>query len=199
MKLILMCSFFALTACTSPTVWWKKVNAKAQHLATLEARYEILVKEHEKLKEDYYRIEHEVASLRAKEQGQGLAELNLKATGSALGRRPASISYKAPLGLKLEELQDLAFEHLREHRFAEAAVTFEEFLTKPEAASLQTADVLYSAGVAWFQVGNYNKAKEYMLEAGHFASGEQKEKVRKKVGLWQRVIDRKIASEGGGK
>jgi len=190
-------TLLAFTGCeANPVAWWAKVNKKASHILTLEARHEALAKEFELLKKEKYRLEDELAELKSKVESRDLAKLNLEATGSPTGRRLASIEYTVPSGITLEEMQALAYEHFREKRFAEAAVTFEEFLTQPEASALHDANALYSAGVAWFQVGNLKKAREHLEAARVGAAGETKDKVRKKVDLWMRVIDRKLASEG---
>lgn len=187
--------FLALGGCTqSPVAWWKSVNEKAQHLATLEANYEALKKEHDKLKIEFYHVEHEYVTLKAESQSKETAELSLALTGSKEGRGIASIHYEPPHGLNPKDLLALAYEHLREKRFPEAAATFESLIAQPEAASLQKTDVFYSAGVAWYQVKNYAKARENFETAKQHAEGEEKEKVHKKVDLWMRAIDRKLAS-----
>ncbi|MGE3262628.1 MAG: tol-pal system YbgF family protein [Bacteriovoracia bacterium] len=187
--------FFAFSLCTgctaNPMQWWASINAKAQHLASVEAKYEALVVEHERLEKEYFQLEHEHSSLTAQVQSKELAGLNLAATGSALGRNPASIAYVPPKGLKMDDLLSLAYEHMREKRFAEAAVTFEDYLSKPEAAG-QNGDAIYASGVAWFELGNYRKARESFESAKLHASGETAQKIHKKVDLWLRVIDRKI-------
>jgi hypothetical protein len=191
--LLLLSACLVLSAC-SPVAWWKSVNEKAEELTTLQARYEALEKEHEELKLQHFRLESDYAELQAKVETKELAHANLQATGSLTGRRPAAIAYQVPHGLKPEELQGLAYEHFREGRFAEAAVTFEEFLTRPEAAVIHDPNAVYSAGVSWYQVGNLKKSKDLMEQARAEASGEQKEKIRKKADLWLRVIDRRLAS-----
>jgi outer membrane murein-binding lipoprotein Lpp len=190
-------TLLAFSGCESnPVAWWAKVNKKASHILTLEARHEALVREFELLKKEKYRLEDELAELKSQVESRDLAKLNLEATGSATGRRPAAIDYAVPNGITLEEMLALAYEHFREKRFAEAAVTFEEFLAQPEASALFDGNALYSAGVAWFQVGNLKKAREHLEAARVGAAGENKDKVRKKADLWLRVIDRKLASEG---
>ena len=171
------------------------MNQKAEHLAHLEAQYHALEHEHAALKKQIFVLEHDYADLKAKSESQEKVEVSLTETGSALGRTPASISYQVPKGLKPEEMRALAYEHFRERRFAEAGVTFDSFLTSPEAESLHDADAMYTAGVAWFQLGNLKKATEHLNDAKAQASGAQKEKIRKKVDLWLRVIDRKRADE----
>lgn len=189
---------FLLAGCTqSPVSWWKSLNKKAEHMAELEARYEALRREHEALQKEFYRLEHEHAELTAKLRSQETASESLSATGSRLGRAPASIAYRAPAGLNTEALLALGYEHLREKRFAEAAVTFETLLNQPESAALQGASAYYSAGVAWFKINNFRKAREAFEAAKAHADGEERERVRKKVELWMRVIDRKLASDGG--
>lgn len=196
--LILTC-LLALPGCNAnPFAWWKQVNEKASHLLTLEARHEALQKEFEKVKAERFKLEQELAEIRSEMESRDLARLNLEATGSQAGRRLASIEYKIPTGLAPAELQALAYEHFREKRFAEAAATFEEFLTVPEASAFQTGDDLYSAGVAWFQIGNFKKAREHLESAKATAAGENKDKIRKKADLWMRVIDRRLASEHHG-
>lgn len=194
LKRISLFSLILLTGCTNPVAWWKSVNTKAKHLASLEARHEALEQAYERLQREHYELEHSFAELQAKVQSEDLAKVNLAATGSLTGRHPASIVYKVPNGLKPEEMRTLAYEHLREQRFGEAAVTFTAFLDLPEAAPLADANDMYSCGVAWFQVGNFKKSREQLTAAREHASGETKEKVRKKVDLWLRVIDRKLAS-----
>lgn len=187
-----------LAGCTqSPVSWWKSLNQKAKDMAELEARYEALRREHETLRNEFYRLEHEHAELTAQLHSQKTASESLAATGSRLGRTPASISYRAPAGLDSQGLLALGYEHLREKRFAEAAVTFETLLSQPESAAVQGAGAYYSAGVAWYQINNFRKAREAFEAAKAHADGEERERVRKKVELWMRVIDRKLASDGG--
>lgn len=190
---LLVTACVLMTSC-SPVAWWKSLNGKAKELASLEVRHQALEKEYKALKESHYQLENEYAELKASVESKELSRLNLSATGSLTGRHPASIGYKVPAGLEPAELQALAYSHFRENRFAEAAVTFESLLTQPEAASLVDAGDLYSAGVAWFQVGNFKKSQEHLEQARAQASGEEKEKIRKKVDLWLRVIDRRLAS-----
>ncbi|RZA08095.1 MAG: hypothetical protein EOP11_05840 [Proteobacteria bacterium] len=187
----------ALSGCTvsNPVAWWQSVNHKAEHLAQVEANFHVLEHEHAALKKQFFALEHEYADLKAKSMSEEKVSVSLAETGSALGRTPASISYQVPKGLKPEEMKALAFEHFREKRFAESAATFEEFLVSPESASLHDADSMYTAGVAWFQLGNFTKATEHLNDAKAASSGAQKEKIRKKVDLWLRVIDRKRADE----
>lgn len=180
----------------SPLAWWSSLNHKAEGLATLEARYEALAAEHAALRREHLRLESEYSELKARNQTEAVAVESLRATGSATGRSPASIHYEVPRGLSPAQLEDLAYEHFREGRFAEAAVSFDEFLARPEAVSLHDATDQYNAGVAWFQVGNLRKARELLVEAAEHGVGEEKEKVRKKVELWQRVIDRRLAETG---
>lgn len=186
---------FALAGCSKgPAGWWASVNQKAKHLSELEAKYQALQQEHETLKREHYRLTHEHDSLLAEYRSKRNAEESLAATGSVSGRAPASIGYKVP-NLSPEALKALGYEHLREQRFAEAAVTFEALLAMPEGAAVQGADVYYSAGVAWFQVQNFTKARESFDAAKAHADADEKERVRKKVELWMRVIDRKLASD----
>lgn len=167
-------------------------------MAHLEADYASLQKRHEKLQKDYFQLEAEFTELRARMESQEAAEQNLRVAGSLTGRTPASIAYSVPHGLKPEELLGLGFEHFSEKRFAEAAATFEELLKQPEAATVADAVAIYTAGVCWYELGNYRKAKERLEEARGAASGDQREKIQKKVDLWMRVIDRKLASVPGG-
>ncbi len=186
---------FALVGCGSgPVTWWKNVNQKAHHLMTVEAKYHALREEHEALKRRHLILEGELAELKSATETKEMVALNLKATGSETGRHPASISYAVPKGLAPDELLTLAMQHMKEERFSEAAVTFDQLVEQPEAAAIVDARVHYNAGVAWYQVKNFKKAKEHLDLAKAGASGEQKEKIRKKVDLWMRVIDRKLAS-----
>jgi tetratricopeptide (TPR) repeat protein len=189
-----------LSGCNQgPVAWWESVNGKARHLLQLEADYSALKKSHEKLESDFFHLEAQYTELRSRTESREAGEHNLAATGSLTGRSPASIAYKVPAGLKPEEMLNLAFEHFGEKRFAEAAVTFETLLKQPESATVTDAVTVYTAGVSWFQVGNYHRAKERLEEARNTATGDQRQKIQKKVELWMRVIDRKLASEGEAK
>jgi tetratricopeptide (TPR) repeat protein len=180
------------------------VNGKARELTELDAKYKALQAEHEKLQHDYYRLEAETMELRAQVESVEVGDRNLKATGSLEGRTLSSITYEVPKGLRADEALALAYEHFTEQRFAEAAATFEDVFQRPEGAALVDASARYTAGVAWFQLGNYVKARERFEEARNSASGEQREKIHKKVDLWLRAIDRKSGpgrddpSGGGG-
>jgi tetratricopeptide (TPR) repeat protein len=199
LRLIFLSSWLAmLTACSqNPFVWWKSVNEKAKELNHLEANYQALQSEHEQLKRDYYRLEDEYLELKAKVDSTEAGDRNLKATGTLTGRALSSIAYQVPKGLKPEEQLTLAYEHFTEKRFAEAAATFEDFFARPESAALTDAAAMYTAGVAWFQLGNFHKAREHFEEAKNNASGEQREKIHKKVDLWLRAIDRRSKGDGG--
>jgi len=186
-----------LNACSQgPSAWWSSVNAKAHQIATVEASYHALQLEHEHLKKDFYVLEDEVIELRAKVHSIEDGEHNLKATGTPGGRAISSIAYEVPKGLRAEDALALAYEHFTEQRFAQAAATFEELFQRPEAAAVGDAWAHYTAGVTWFQLGNTLKAKENFDEAMNGATGEQREKIHKKVDLWMRAIDRK--KRGGG-
>ena len=196
---VLFAGLLALQGCSvNPFTWWKSVNHKAEELATLEARHEILSRKYESLKREHYRLEQLHAELKAEIMSRDLAQLKLEETGSPSGRNLASIDYKVPHGLSPGEILALAYEHFREERFAEAAATFEYFQHLPEATALQDASAMYTAGVAWYQLGNFKKSREQLEAARGIASGEQKGKIHRKVDLWMRVIDRKIASESHG-
>jgi hypothetical protein len=160
----------------------------------VEAKYEALRLAHERLREENLRLEKELFELKGQMESTHLAQARLRATGSRTGRTLASIHYEVPKGLGVAELRQLAFEHLREKRFQEAAASFERYLNKPEVAGDHDAPAMYSAGVAWFQIGNFKKSRDTFEAARAHAAGEQKEKIRKKVDLWIRVIDRKLAS-----
>ena len=185
-----------LSSCSQgPFAWWESLNEKAEHLQKIEASHRVLLAENERLKEQYLRLERDYLELKAETDSNDSAELSLRSAGTLTGRVPSSIHYQVPPGIHAEQQLALAFEHFNENRFAEAVATFSDLQEKPEGASLVDASALYTAGVAWFKVGNYKKAEEYFDEATNHASGEQREKVHKKVDLWKRLINRKILGD----
>lgn len=189
---ILLISLGLLPGCSQgPVAWWRSVDAKVRHLTGLEASHLALRQEHDRLKQDYYRLEAEYLELKAKVESNEKGDRNLRATGTVEGRAPSSIAYEPPQNLRSEDSLALAYEHFKEKRFAEAAVTFEDFFKKPESAALVDANAMYTAGVAWFQLGNFLKAREHLEDAKQAASGEQRERIHKKVDLWMRAIDRR--------
>ncbi len=198
LQLVACLLLLSLSACSqSPKAWWVSLNKKVEHLNKLEASHHALTEEHQRLQRDYYRLEADYMELRAKVVSTENGERTLKATGTLTGRVPSSIAYQVPKDLRAEDELALAYEHFSEKRFAEAAMTFESFLKKPESAALVDATAMYTAGVAWFNLGNFNKAKENFEGARHNATGEQKDKIHKKVDLWMRAIDRRLSLHGG--
>ena len=186
---LLVCGLFGCSE--GPVAWVHHVNAKAKEIATVEAEYHALQHEHEHLKKEFYVLEDEVTELRAKVHSIEDGEHNLKATGTPGGRALSSIAYEVPKGLKADEALALAYEHFTEQRFPQAAATFEDLFKRPESAAVADSWARYTAGVTWFELGNFVKAKENFDEAMNGATGEQREKVHKKVDLWMRAIDRK--------
>lgn len=198
LQLVKILCLLLLSSCSqSPTAWWKSLNKKAHDLQQLEASHRALTLEHEKLRRDYFRLEADYMEMRAKVESVRAGDHNLKATGTLTGRTPSSIAYQVPKDLRAQDQLQLAFEHFNEKRFAEAAATFEDFLSKPESAALVDANAMYAAGVSWFQLGNLHKARESFEGARASASGEQREKIQKKVDLWMRAIDRQESKTGG--
>jgi TolA-binding protein len=174
--------------------WWQNLNAKARTLMHVEAQYVLLRQDHEKLQAEYYQLEHDYMSLVAEKSTKQEVKENLELTGSKVGRSPASITYQVPPGMLPEQEFALAFTHMREKRYGEAAMTFDAFLWIPEGAVVQTANAFYTAGVAWFEVKNYKKAKQCFSEALVRAEGDERAKVAHKVDLWMRVIDRNMGT-----
>lgn len=198
LNILAVLSLGFLTGCSQgPVAWWKSVEKKAKHFSELEASHLALRAEHERLKRDYYRLESEHLELKARVESNETGDHNLRATGSPEGRALSSIAYQPP-ALRSEDLLSLAYEHFHEKRFAEAAATFENFLKKPESAALVDAGAMYTAGVSWFQLGNYFKAREHFESAKQSASGEQRERIHKKVDLWMRAIDKRTGGKGRG-
>ncbi|MCO5144218.1 MAG: hypothetical protein M9962_14105 [Oligoflexia bacterium] len=189
---VLVICLAVLSACSkSPLSQWKSANKKAKHLMSLEAKYVALEHEHERLKKDYFKLEKEYASLLAETRSKETATQNFALTGDKEGRSLASIAYEVPDNLDEKNLVSLAFEHMRSERFGEAASVWEKVLAQPEYAASRDAQMMFNAGVSWFNVKNYRKAKENFEAARANASGEEKEKIRKKSELWIRVIESK--------
>lgn len=167
-----------------------QVEFKAKELLLVESQYSNLQKKYYELQHEYFALEERHNALLAKMQSQDEANQNLHLTGSKEGRTIASIEYTVPTGLTMEQKYLLAFSHLREKRFLEAAKTFESFLNVPEGAPYQKAQSFYEAGVAWYEVKNFKKAREYFLAAQDRAEGVEKPQLVRKVELWLKVLDR---------
>ena len=182
----------------SPVAMWHEANHKAKEMMEFEAKYKALIIEHEKLKDDYYKLEHQHLALLSEVQSVKSAHMNLAATGAKDGRRLASIDYQVPNGLSPDELYAQAFDHMREERLGEAALTFEKIFNSPEAAALQNATAFYSAGVIWYKLKNYKKAKQYFDLTLARAEGEEKGKYKGRVDLWQRSINLKVNGQTRG-
>jgi len=182
----------------SPLAMWREANYKAKEMMEYEAKYLALLSVHEKLKSDYYILEHQHLTLLSEVQSVKNAHLNLAATGAKDGRRLASIDYQVPANISPDDLYVLAFEHLREERLPEAAATLEKLFHLPEAAALQNATAFYNAGVIWFKLRNYKKAKKYFDLTLVKAEGEERGKYKGRVDLWQRSINLKMSAQTRG-
>ncbi|NUM88082.1 MAG: hypothetical protein HUU37_02655 [Bdellovibrionales bacterium] len=187
--------FVALTAlagckASSPVAAVRHVNEKAREMMEYEARYKALRAEHEKLRAEFFRLEHRHMALLAETRSVKTAEMNLESTGSKAGRRPSQISYKVP-ALDAEGLYALAFDHVRERRIPEAAATFEALLQSPEMAATQSATAYYTAGVVWYELENYRKAEKYFDLALERSDSEERAKFKSRIELWKRAVNLK--------
>lgn len=189
---LLLAAMAFLPGCSigSPVLAWKNFQKKVHLLFTLESRHKILEEKYEELEKKYVELEHEYAAMLAEIESKGRGENNLKLTGSRTGRTIASIHYEVPKGLDNDAKLELAFQHMRQKRFAEAAATFDTFLWEPEGAALQTARNFYEAGVAWFEVKNLKKARTCFEAATAHAEGDEKKEIQRRVELWMRVLDK---------
>lgn len=182
-----------LTSCDrGPVAWWKSVDQKMVHLAKAEMELEVLREKHEELQKKYLRLEKEYNNLVTENATHEGETKRLESTGSMVGVSPKELNYRVPSGLKFEELTQLAEDHLKERRFAEAAACYESLFSQPEYAALLNPKVYYSSGIAWYELNNFVKARELFDLAKANAKGELKTIIWKKVDLWFRVIDQKI-------
>lgn len=157
----------------------------------MDHRYHVLEKRNAELEKRNMELESKYASLLADVESKKLGENNLKLTGSKNGRSPASIDYRLPTDLDPEARITLAYQHMKEKRFSHAAVAFDSVLWVPEGALEQTAKNFYEAGVAWFEVKNFKKAKVCFAAATAHADGEDKKEIQRRVDLWMRVLEKK--------
>lgn len=178
-----------LTGCSGgPVLWWQKVHSKTMDLFTMDHRFHALEEQNAELEKKYLSLEAKYVNLLADVESQKKGESNLKLTGSKEGRSIASIDYKVPKDMDPETRTDLAYQHLKEKRFSEAAITFDSVLWIPEGALEQTAKNFYEAGVAWYEVKNFKKAKLCFEAATAHADGEEKKEIQRRVDLWMRVL-----------
>ncbi len=192
-KLMLLLAVITLQGCkaSSPLAVFRSANEKAHEMMEYEAKYNALRTEHEKLRQDYFRLEHKYMGLLAETRSTKTAHLNLQSTGSKAGRRPSAISYTVP-SLDAEGLYALAFDHVRERRIPEAAATFEALLESPEMAAAQSASAYYTAGVVWYELENFNKAQAYFDLALERADSEERAKLKGRIDLWKRAVNLKL-------
>jgi len=175
-----------------PTSWWKSINQKAARILKAEARLSKLEEEHKLLKAEYTRLESEHQKLRNQWAVEKKEALSLRDTGSIDGVSQSTIDFQIPSGLTNEQLYKMALDHYREKKFAQAGVIFDRLTKIPEFA--QNADAYYTSGVSWFRVSNYRKAKENFEAAKLVSQNEKREKIKKKIDLWMRVIDFRLAA-----
>lgn len=172
-----------------------RTEAKAHELLLVESQYNQLKQKYFELQHEYFQLEERHNALLAKVQSAEEAVKNIRITGSKEGRSVAKISYSVPSNLTMEQKYLLAFNHMREKRFEEAAKTFDAVLSVPEGALFQNAHSFYESGVAWFEVKNFKKAREAFQAAKARAEGVEKPEMLRKVELWMKILDqRKLAS-----
>jgi TolA-binding protein len=185
---------FTLAAGVRPFEFWAKFESNAQEILMMESQYAALQKKYQELRREFFNLEQRHNELLAKVESREEAEKNLTLTGSKEGRTLASIEYHVPTNLTVEGKYLLAFSHLKENRFLEAAKTFENFLSVPEGAAFQNSKTFYEAGVAWFKSNNYKEAHDYFVMAKDRVSGVEKAEMLRKIELWQLVLDSKTQS-----
>lgn len=171
---------------------WQRTHDKIHKILTVDIRYKALDQEHEKLKKEYFELEHRYTELLAQTTSAHKAEQNLKLTGAKDGRHLASIAYEVPADLSMDDRYNLALSHMKDNQFAQAAKTFETFLWIPDGAYYQTPKNFYEAGVAWFKIENFKKAKEcFAASRARFESinAEEKMELEKRIDLWMRILE----------
>lgn len=173
-------------------LWWQNLQSKSGQILTAEIRYEELEKAHAELREEHYELEHRYLSLLAEVESKRQGEERLKNTGSKDGRTPAEINYQVPADMDAEARNLLAYQHVKAGRFPQAAKTFDSFLWAPEGAAFQTAKNFYEAGVAWYQVRNYKKAKSCFQAVLQHADAVERTEFERRVDLWMRVLDQRL-------
>lgn len=187
-----------LSGCMNPIHWWANINHKARDLQSIRSRYEVIEKEYEELRLKHLELEHKFQSVQAELEMERARHQNASITGSAEGRHLANISYSVPETLSMKERYDLALKHVEHKKFQEAFVLFESFLWVPEGAPVQNAAAYYNAGVASFQVKNFNRAREYFEAANTHGDGLKDSETLRRTSLWLKILskrsDRKIAS-----
>lgn len=177
---------------TSSHGWWQSINQKTARIFEAEARLTKLEEEYRALKAEYTRLESEHHKLRNQWEVDKKEKLSLQDTGSKDGVSMEAIDYQSPKGLTNDQLYKMALDLYKEKKFAQAGVILDQLTKIPEYA--QNADVFYTSGVAWFRVNNYKKAKENFEAAKVVSSSEQKEKIKKKIDLWMRVIENRLVA-----
>jgi tetratricopeptide (TPR) repeat protein len=174
---------------------YNRLEFKANELLLIESQHRQLQKKYFELQHDYFELETRHNNLLAKVQSGEEAVKNIRLTGSKEGRSLSTIPYSVPSNLTVEQKYLLAFSHMREGRFEEAAKTFDQVLSIPEGALYQTAQTFYESGVAWFEIKNYKKAREAFQATKIRADGVGKPEMLRKVELWMKILDqRKLAS-----
>lgn len=189
----------SLTGCMSPAEWWKRVNARARELSTMRQRHVILEGEYQALRMKYLELEHDYQSVKAELEMEHAKRENKRIAGDEEGRHLANIPYVVPAHTSMEERATLASEHVAKGKFAEAFALFESFLWVPEGAKFQTVQTYYDAGIASFEIKNFNRAREYFEAASARGDGLRDTETIRRTKLWLRVLDKQAEAGGNRK
>ena len=194
---ILGTSFFSI-GCTSPAEWWGKVNQRASELKTIRSRHKVLEAELKALKAKHLELANRYGTLQAELEMSRERKENLEIAGDESGRHLANIKIETPANLGMKERHALAMEHMNRGKFEAAYALFESFLWAPEGGPFQTVEAFYGAGVAAFQIRNFNRAREYFDAVNAHAHGLRDQETLRRTKLWIRVLEkqgeRKVAS-----
>ena len=181
----------SLTGCMSPATWWQRVNARARELSTMRERHAILEAEYQSLRMKFLELEHEHHSLKAELEMERAKRENKRIAGDEEGRHLANIVFTVPAHVSIEERAKLAAQHVVQGKFQEAFALFESFLWVPEGARQQTVTAFYDAGVAAFEIKNFNRAREYFEAASAHGDGLRDTETLRRTKLWLRVLDKR--------
>lgn len=188
-QILALLSFSSLlTGCVGPIEWWHRVNTNARELMTLRTRHAVLEKDFKDLNQKYLSLENKYASLSNELELERARKQNQDVAGDPEGRHLANIPTVDNSDSSIGGRAKLALDHVRHGKFPEAFAIFESFLWVPEGTEFQTAETFYAAGVAAYQVRNFNRAKDYFEAANSHGNGLKDEETIRRTKLWLKVL-----------
>ena len=160
------------------------VQKKVDALRSAEERARALSMENAKLRLERETAEFDCQSRIAENTTRRFESTLSQKTGSAVGRIPASISYRPPENITAHQLLTLGRAFFKEREDEKAAVIFTT-VTGLDVSTFQTAEIQLLAGISWYRLDHLELANSYFDKVLEKASIPENLRYQAQARLWK--------------